>query len=119
MSRQNEDDRWGPMPVRPSIIRKAEVSRRTGLSRVQLWRLEKRGEFPALVRLTEDGSAAGYFEHQITAWIISRVRSGGRRLPPGCQGVEPEPANRENRQCLLRQSEAARRATTRANSGAE
>ena len=63
----------------PRIIRAREVSRRTGLSLSTLWRLGQRDpEFPAKVRLNEDGSAVGFYEHEIDAWIRNRIRGVGR-----------------------------------------
>jgi len=43
-----------PMPDTPRIITVREAQQRTGLSRMQLWRLEKRGQFPQRVRMTPD-----------------------------------------------------------------
>jgi predicted DNA-binding transcriptional regulator AlpA len=80
------------MPANPVIIRKQEAARRTGLSVVQLWRLEQTGDFPDRLQLSPNGSACGYYEHEVTAWVLSRIRAGGRRMPAGCQGVEAEDA---------------------------
>ena len=78
--------RWGPMPSNPVIIRKKETVHRTGLSWVHIWRLEQRGEFPPRITLTK--KAAGHYEHEVTAWIIARIRAGGRRMPAGCRGSD-------------------------------
>jgi predicted DNA-binding transcriptional regulator AlpA len=43
----------GPMPQYPSIIRKAELLSRIGLSHVRIWQLEREGKFPKRVRLTD------------------------------------------------------------------
>jgi predicted DNA-binding transcriptional regulator AlpA len=44
------------LPAHPSILREKEVDRRTGIGRVQRWRLEKAGRFPKRVFL--DGLGA-------------------------------------------------------------
>ena len=41
-------------------------------SEASLWRMEKRGEFPAAVKLSARGRAVGYFEDQVEEWIRSR-----------------------------------------------
>jgi prophage regulatory protein len=61
------------------IIRKPEVERLTGYSAVQIWRLEGRGLFPRRVQLSP--MAVGWFEDEVSAWIQSRVRQGGKRPP--------------------------------------
>jgi len=48
-----------PEPTHISIITVKEVQRRTGLSRMTLWRMERDGRFPERVRLvTAPGGAA-------------------------------------------------------------
>jgi predicted DNA-binding transcriptional regulator AlpA len=42
-----------PVPEHLRIIPVKEAERRTGFSRVHLWRLEKQGKFPSRVRLIE------------------------------------------------------------------
>ena len=69
----------GPKSDRPVILRKKEVQKRVGLSLVRIWELEKRGDFPSRVNL--DVRLVGYLEHEISAWIHSRVRGGGKSLP--------------------------------------
>jgi prophage regulatory protein len=76
---QNTQDRWGPKSDHPVILRKKDVQKRVGLSLVRIWELEKRGEFPSRVNL--DGRLVGYLENEITEWIHSRVRGGGKNLP--------------------------------------
>ena len=61
-----------------NIIRKAAVRQKTGLSDTTIWRLEKAGEFPARVQITEAG-AVGWFEDEIDSWIHERVRGVGKR----------------------------------------
>jgi predicted DNA-binding transcriptional regulator AlpA len=49
---------WSPggIPEHPTLIRKAEVCRRVGLSHVTIWQMERQGRFPARVPLM--GAAA-------------------------------------------------------------
>ena len=98
---KSDSDLWGPVPAQPVIISKREAARRTGMSAVHLWRLEQRGEFPGRVLLDENGSRVGYLEHEISNWIRSRIRAGGRRLPPGCRGFEAEPKSSTRRRVRL------------------
>jgi predicted DNA-binding transcriptional regulator AlpA len=85
-----DENRWGAMPDKPAIIKQRETIRRTGLSRSQIFRLEKDGLFPARVKLIENGSLVGHYEHEVHAWIVGRVRAGGRRMPAGCRGAKPK-----------------------------
>ena len=54
------------------ILNPSEVVEKTGLSRVTLWRLEKSGQFPKRVNLTE--ARVGWAEEEIDEWIESRPR---------------------------------------------
>jgi prophage regulatory protein len=62
-----------------SIIRQKQVALRTGLSTVQLWRLEKAGTFPGRVRLGP--RAVGWHEAEVDEWIKTRIRAGGIQPP--------------------------------------
>ena len=53
------------------ILREREVKHLTGLSRVTRWRLEKRGEFPKKVKLTE--RCVGWPEAEIMEWLTARA----------------------------------------------
>ena len=55
-----------------NILSPKEVVKRTGLSRVTLWRLEKSGQFPKRVNLTE--ARVGWTEAEVIEWIESRPR---------------------------------------------
>ena len=55
-----------------NILREPEVVARTGLSRVTIWRYERRGDFPARRRLGEN--SIGWIEGEINAWIAGRRR---------------------------------------------
>lgn len=52
------------------ILRQSEVLAITGLGRTTLWRLEKRGEFPARRRIT--GNIVGWLASEVEEWIRSR-----------------------------------------------
>lgn len=61
------------------ILRVKDVTRRTGLSRTTLWRLERVGEFPARRRLSSN--AVGWIAAEVDAWIRARdysVRASNR-----------------------------------------
>jgi prophage regulatory protein len=77
-----------PTPRR--LISGAEVRRRVPYSNVQLWRLEKRGEFPQRIPIGDNRSA--YDEGEIDAWIEDRVRNRGRRkiASPSRHRLPPE-----------------------------
>jgi prophage regulatory protein len=60
------------------IIRRAELQRKIPFSMVHVWRLEKRGEFPARVQLGPN--SVGWFDDEIDAWIEARIRAGGRAV---------------------------------------
>lgn len=62
-----------------SLHRLREVSRRTGLSRSEIYRRIAAGTFPAPIKLGERASA--WPEHEVTAWIDARIaaRDAGRR----------------------------------------
>jgi prophage regulatory protein len=62
------------------ILRKRAIQQRTGLSDTTIWRLEKTGEFPARIQITEAG-AVGWYEDEVDRWIHERVRGGGKRPP--------------------------------------
>ncbi len=61
-----------------SILRFGEVRKRTGLSRVTIWRLERDGAFPARVSL--GGAAVGWREDEVQEWIDSRPRVNPRAV---------------------------------------
>jgi predicted DNA-binding transcriptional regulator AlpA len=70
-----------------SILRKRAVHQRTGLSDSTIWRLEKVGEFPERIQVTEAG-AVGWFEDEIDAWMHGRVRGPGKR-PKARKAAQP------------------------------
>jgi prophage regulatory protein len=52
------------------IIRRPEVSQRTGLPKSSIYALVNRGEFPAPVKLGP--RAVGWYEDAVDQWIDSR-----------------------------------------------
>lgn len=54
-----------------SLMKKAEVIRRTALSESTIRRLAARGQFPIPVQLIGSGSI-GWFQDEVDAWIDSR-----------------------------------------------
>jgi prophage regulatory protein len=57
------------------FLRLRDVVKLTGLSRVTLWRLEKKGEFPARIHLAEN--RVGWIEDELIQWMKSRPRRRG------------------------------------------
>ena len=54
------------------ILKQKEVVQLTGLSRVTIWRLEQRGEFPEKIALSPN--RVGWIEDEVSDWITSRPR---------------------------------------------
>jgi len=52
------------------IFRSKEVQKMTGLSHISIWRLERKGEFPARVPLT--AGSVGWRLNKMEEWINSR-----------------------------------------------
>lgn len=52
------------------IIRRPEVIKMTGLSGTTLWRLEKEGNFPKKIKLSQ--KIVGWSETEIQRWIEDR-----------------------------------------------
>jgi len=59
------------------MLRFREVHARTQLSRVTIWRMERRGEFPARRQLS--ANSVGWIEREVEAWLSTRRRA--RCLP--------------------------------------
>ena len=53
------------------ILRVAAVCERAGLSRTTVWRLERRGAFPARRYLSP--GAVGWLESEVDEWIATRL----------------------------------------------
>ena len=54
------------------ILRLPLVKQRTGLSRSEIYRRERLGEFPH--RISLGARAVGWFSSDIERWVLSRVR---------------------------------------------
>ena len=57
------------------ILRKPELFGRIQLSDPTIWRLEKQGKFPRRLRL--GGSAVGWLESEIIAWLQKKAEARG------------------------------------------
>ena len=57
------------------FIRRDEVYEITSIKDPQLWKLEKKGEFPRRRRLTE--RTVAWLSSEVTAWVDSRPTSSG------------------------------------------
>ena len=64
-----------------TIIRRAKVRGRTGLSNASITRKsnDPDDDFPTSVQLSPQ--ATGWYEDEIDAWVESRPRGGGQRKP--------------------------------------
>jgi prophage regulatory protein len=70
ISKEREDLReW----KNAKILRERQVRDLTGLSRVTRWRLERRGEFPQKVQLTQ--RCVGWLEWEVIDWLKTRVKA--------------------------------------------
>jgi prophage regulatory protein len=59
------------------MLRLPAVEDRTGLKRTQIHYLESTGRFPKRIKLSE--RASGWLEHEIDAWIDSKVTASRGR----------------------------------------
>jgi len=60
-----------PQVRQDRLLRRAEVSRLTGLGRTSIYTLERKGEFPARVRITERSVA--WAESAVLQWVQDRI----------------------------------------------
>ena len=71
-----EPFRAQPAPLR--LLRIAEVQRRVGVSRSQIYRLLADGEFPARVKLgTGPTTGTAWVESEVEQWIAGRIAARG------------------------------------------
>jgi prophage regulatory protein len=56
------------------ILKLKEIVQLTGLSRVTIWRMEQRGEFPQKISLSPN--RVGWIDSEVFDWIRSRPRVG-------------------------------------------
>jgi len=61
------------------ILRRDQVSKKTGYSSATIYRLEKRGEFPSRVQLGPN--SVGWWEHEVDAWLANRPRASAIKGP--------------------------------------
>jgi prophage regulatory protein len=55
-----------------NILKPKDVIQRTGLSKVTIWRLERAGEFPKRIFLSD--RCRGWDEEEINKWLKTRKR---------------------------------------------
>ena len=60
-----------------TLERLPQVKARTGLSRSEIYRKVALGDFPSPIKLGQRASA--WPEHEITAWIVSRIAARDAR----------------------------------------
>ena len=63
----------------PRVHRKRQVLTLTGLSATTLWRLVRRGAFPAPIQLSP--GAVGWLDAEVTAWLSERAGAREGRPP--------------------------------------
>lgn len=59
--------------VAPRIIRRDEVTAKTGLPRSSIYDRVKAGLFPAPIRLGAGMKATGWVESEVDAWIVEQI----------------------------------------------
>jgi prophage regulatory protein len=57
--------------IEDRVLKPATVIDRVGLSRVTIWRMVRRGEFPAPARLSP--GRIGWSAHAVNAWVAERM----------------------------------------------
>lgn len=68
------------------VLRIDQVTRKTGLSRTTIWRLERAGAFPRRMRLS--ANTVGWVSEEITAWLKGRPRGLGSAALCEVSGME-------------------------------
>ena len=63
-------------PMAQRILRIRDVTAKTGLSRVTIWRMEREGRFPLRRQLSTN--SVGWIAEEVDVWIATRA-AGGRR----------------------------------------
>ncbi|BBP44555.1 helix-turn-helix transcriptional regulator [Thiosulfativibrio zosterae] len=58
-----------------TILRMPKVTDKIGLKKSSIYQLIKDGKFPKPIQLT--ANAVGWYEHEVDAWLESRVRALG------------------------------------------
>jgi prophage regulatory protein len=67
-------------PTLDTILRISDVTAKTGLSRVSIWRKVRAGQFPAPIELSTN--TIGWPESEVAAWQSSRPRRTYGALAP-------------------------------------
>ena len=62
------------------VLREKERQRRTGISRMQAWRLEQVGRFPKRIQLGEN--SVGWISEEVDDWIAQRAAERDREVLP-------------------------------------
>ena len=62
------------------IIRKPEITERSALSSVTIWRLEKAGQFPKRIQL--GGNSVGWFADEFDEWLEQKSRARFAEVAP-------------------------------------
>ena len=61
------------------FLRAPEVCERVGLSRMQLWRLERDGKFPKRVQISTN--SVGWVGAEVDAWLNERIERRDQQAP--------------------------------------
>lgn len=59
------------------VLKLEDVIKLTGISKVTVWRLENKGQFPHRIVLSPN--RVGWIEHEVQDWIESRPRIGNQQ----------------------------------------
>ena len=70
-----------------TLERLPQVKARTGLSRSEIYRKVALGDFPSPIKLGERASA--WPEHEVTAWIASRIAARDSTVLAATPGATP------------------------------
>lgn len=66
-----QTEQISPAAPAPRLLRRDEVSDRTGLSATTIWRMQRAGNFPKSVPIS--AGLVGWIESEVNAWIASRI----------------------------------------------
>jgi prophage regulatory protein len=70
------------------FLRMPLVLEKTGLSRTRIFMLEKRGEFPARVKIST--KACAHLEHEVEQWISARIAASRDPISTAAPPAEPK-----------------------------
>lgn len=60
------------------ILTVIDVEKKLGITRLTMWRLERKGQFPLRIKLT--GTKIGWLENELDAWIDKRPRGIRKKI---------------------------------------